>query len=273
VDSQSAPASSALDQDGDGERPLIEEGPPAIERISLLGVPLDIVPQEQLPFAIIDLLSSKKGGNIVLLSLWDLLRARGANEYRTYVLNASLVIPISKSLVGGARFLTGKTPVRYMPFDFVVNVLDILERREFSIYLLGGGRRILKKTEKNIRQTFPHLRIVGRYIGAFKRREEAPLLQAIRKAAPSLLLVAKGVRGGERWIARNSARLNPGFRLWCSDLFEIFAKRKKRPSRVIFRWGLEWIGYCFRRPTRFFRVFLYFYYKILLIVYRLFKLK
>jgi N-acetylglucosaminyldiphosphoundecaprenol N-acetyl-beta-D-mannosaminyltransferase len=270
VDLQNAAEPYSLDRAGSGVKPR-KEGPVAVERISLLRVPLDIVPQEQLPDIIIGLLSSKKGGNVVLLSLWDLLRARGNNEYRSYVLNASLVIPISKSLVGGAHFLTGKTPIRYMPFDFVVSVLTILEKREFSIYLLGGKQRILKKTEKNIRQTFPQLRIVGRYIGGFKRHEEPTLLQAIRKAAPSLLLVGKGVRGEEKWIARNNTQLNQGFRLWCSDLFDVFAERRKRPTRAVFDYGMEWIGYCFRKPVRFFRVFPYFYYKILLVIYRLFK--
>jgi N-acetylglucosaminyldiphosphoundecaprenol N-acetyl-beta-D-mannosaminyltransferase len=266
VDPQSI---EALDPYGEEEQ-AGGEGPIAVERISLLKVPLDIVPQEQLPHIIIDLLSSKNGGNIVLLSLWDLLRARRNNEYRNYVLNASLVIPISKSLVGGARFLTGKTVVRYMPFDFVVSVLTILEKREFSAYLLGSKQRILKKAEKNVRQTFPRLRVVGRYAAGFKRQEEATLLQAIHKAAPSLLLVGKGVRGGEKWIARNHAQLNQGFRLWCSDLFDVFAERKKRPSRAVFDRGMEWIGYCFQKPARLFRVFPYFYYKILLVVYRLF---
>ncbi|MDR3248355.1 MAG: WecB/TagA/CpsF family glycosyltransferase [Treponema sp.] len=244
---------------------------PVAERISLLKVPLDIVPQEQLADIIFNLLENHRGGNIVLLSLWDLLRARRNGEYRTYVSSAALVIPISKSLVGGARFLTGKTPVRYMPFDFVVNVLTILEKREFSLYLLGGQPRIIKKAERNIRQTFPLLRVVGRHVGVIKRQEEAALLQAIRKAAPSLLLVGKGIHGRERWIARNSPSLNQGFRLWCSDLFDVFAERKRRPSRAFFDRGFEWIGFCFQRPLRFFRVFLYFYYKLLLLIHRLSK--
>ncbi|GHU59051.1 UDP-N-acetyl-D-mannosamine transferase [Spirochaetia bacterium] len=240
------------------------------ERINLLKVPLDIVSQEQLPDVIYELLKVPGGKNIVLLSLWDLLRARRNGEYRSFVQHASLVIPISKSLVGGARFLTGKTPVRYMPFDFVINLLTILERREFSIYLLGGKQRVLAKTETNIRQTFPQLRVVGRHINGYKRQEEGPLLQAIWKAAPSLLLVGKGIKGEERWIARNNGQLNPGFRLWCSDLFDIFAERKKRPSRFFFDRGLEWIGFCFQRPLRFFRIFPYCYYKFLLLMYRLF---
>jgi N-acetylglucosaminyldiphosphoundecaprenol N-acetyl-beta-D-mannosaminyltransferase len=237
---------------------------------------LDIVPQEALAEKIYELLTPDKDGvirgkNIVLLSLWDLLRARGMNEYRDFVQNAALILPISKSLVGGARFLTGKTPVRYMPFDFIVSLLTILENRELSAYLLGAKPRILKKTEKNIRQTFPRLRIVGRFIGNFKRQSENTILEAIRKASPSLLLIGKGVHGGERWLARNSGVLNTGLRLWCSDIFDVFAERKKRPSHAAFDRGVEWWGYCFQHPLHFFRLFPYIYYRILLLVYRLGK--
>jgi N-acetylglucosaminyldiphosphoundecaprenol N-acetyl-beta-D-mannosaminyltransferase len=247
------------------------ESKPLTERINLLKVPLDILPREQVSDRIFQLLASGKGENIVLLSLWDLLKARRNGEYRAYITSASLIIPISKSLVGGAKFLTGKTPVRYMPFDFVVNILTVLENREFSAYLLGGKGNILKKTEKNIRQTFPRLRLVGCHPSGFKRQEEPFLLTAIRKAAPALLLVGKGVKGGERWIARNNSQLNLGLRLWCSDLYDVFAERKHRPSPGVFENGLEWIGFCFRNPLLIFRIFPYLRYKFLLLVYKLFK--
>jgi N-acetylglucosaminyldiphosphoundecaprenol N-acetyl-beta-D-mannosaminyltransferase len=247
-----------------------------IERLTVLKVPLDIVDPESLAPAVYRLLASNEvqpteGANIVLLSLWDLLRARRSGEYRNFIMGASMVIPISKSLIGGARFLTGRTPARYMPFDFIISLLTILEDRELSIYLLGSKPRILKKAEKNIHHTFPKLRIVGRYAGNFKRPEEPVLLEAIRKAAPHLLLVGKGVHGRERWLAKNSAGLNPGLRLWCSDIFEVFAERKHRPSRAAFNRGLEWIGFCFQRPLRFFRIFPYCYYKMLLVIYKLFN--
>jgi N-acetylglucosaminyldiphosphoundecaprenol N-acetyl-beta-D-mannosaminyltransferase len=238
--------------------------------VNLLKVPVDLVAPKQLGPRIHELLASGKEQNVILLSLWDLLRARRNGEYRNYVQNAALIIPISKSIVGGIHFLLGKKAVRYMPFDFVVNLLAALENREFSTYLLGGQKRVLLKTEKNIRQTFPRLRVVGRFPAPFKRQEEATIIEAIRKASPSLLLVGKGVRGGERWIARNSARLGGGLRLWCSDLFDVFAERKKHPSRASFDHGLEWIGYCFQKPLRFFRIFPYLYYNLLLVIYKLF---
>jgi N-acetylglucosaminyldiphosphoundecaprenol N-acetyl-beta-D-mannosaminyltransferase len=243
----------------------------AIERVNLLNVPIDIVAPDQLEQVMYDILSRGKEQNIVLLSLWDLLRARRNNDYRAFVINAALIIPISKSIAGGIRFLTGKKAVRYMPFDFVINLLTALESRELSTYLLGGKKRVLIKTEKNIRQTFPRLRIVGRFPGSFKKQGEALIVEAIRKASPSLLLVGRGVRGGEQWIAKNNSRLGKGLRLWCSDLFDVFAERRRHPSRASFDHGLEWIGYCFQNPFKFFRIFPYIHYNILLLFNRLFK--
>jgi N-acetylglucosaminyldiphosphoundecaprenol N-acetyl-beta-D-mannosaminyltransferase len=181
-----------------------------------------------------------------------------------------MVIPISKSLISGIKFLTGKKAYRYMPFDFIVSLLTILETREFSCYLLGGKTKIILKTEKNIRQTFPKLRIVGRFPGYFKKSDEATIIKAIKKASPSLLLAGKGIRGEEKWIAKNNLALgDSGMRLWCSDIFDVFAEKKKHPSRSAFDHGLEWVGYSFQKPYKFFRVFPYIYYKILLLVYKI----
>lgn len=239
-------------------------------RVSLLDVPVDIIAPEQIAPLIYDFLQTERDHNIILLSLWDLLRARKSGEYRDYVFKASLIIPISRSMISGIKFLTGKKAFRYMPFDFIVNILTILEKREYSCYIIGGKNRILQRTEKNIRQTFPKLRLVGRFPGYFKRRDEATIIQAIKKASPSLLLAGKGVRGDEKWIARNSAALGKGVRLWCSDIFDVFAEKKKYPSRPVFERGFEWIGYCFQKPYKFLRIFRYIHYKALLFTYRVF---
>ncbi|MDR0638379.1 MAG: WecB/TagA/CpsF family glycosyltransferase [Spirochaetaceae bacterium] len=240
------------------------------ERIDLLGVPVDIIAGDALETFVHESLQNEDSGkNIVLLSVWDLLRARHPGEYRNFVTGAALVIPISKSLVGGARFLTGKTPVRYMPFDFVVSLLTFLEIREETVYLLGGRPPVLRKTEKNIRETFPRLRIIGRRPGLFRKQSEDTLLLSIRKSAPSLLLIGSGVRGRERWLARNTARLPKGMRLWVSDLFEVFAEKRKRPSRFAFDHGFEWAGFCLRKPSLVFRVFPFICYNLLLLVYKI----
>ena len=248
-----------------------------------LKVPIDIVPPEELPNVYSRLLASvpdaenpntpsqDKGLNIVLLSLSDLLRARRKGDYRNYVMRAALVIPISKSIISGAKFLTGKQLFRYMPFHFVISLLSFLEKDNFSLYLVGDKSKSLKKAEKNINITFPQLSIVGRREGVLRKQEESVVIEAIRKAAPSLLLAGKGVRKEELWIAKNAGRLNSGLRLWCSDLFDVFAKKKQRPSDQAFEKGLEGLLFCLRNPLRIFRIFSYLRYKLLLLIYKIFK--
>jgi N-acetylglucosaminyldiphosphoundecaprenol N-acetyl-beta-D-mannosaminyltransferase len=238
-----------------------------LNRISVLGVSVDILPEESIE-GLIDRFADGKNHQIVLLSLWDLMRARRSGEFRTMIEGASLVLPISLSIVKGARFLHRTEPVRYMPFDFVVKFLAALEQRGKSVYLLGGSRTSIQKAEGNVKSTFPGLRVVGRYAGRYPKLVEGAIIEAVKKATPTLLLVGKGVPGRERWIPRNLAHFNSGVYLWCSDLFEVFAERRAKPSRSLFRKGLEWLPSSLLRPWKWYRALIYLWYCISLIIAR-----
>lgn len=240
----------------------------SISRITVLGVPVDILPEERID-DLVEMFADGKNHQIVLLSLWDLMRARRSGEFRTMISGASLVLPISLSITRGARFLHRTEPVRYMPFDFVVKLLNALERRGKSVYLLGSTRSSIQKAESNIKSTFPGLRVVGRYAGRYPKPMEQTIVEAIKKATPSLLLVGRGVPGRERWIPRNLARFNAGIFLWCSDLFDVFAERRSKPSRPLFNKGLEWFPFLLLHPWKAYRLFVYLWYDILLLLARI----
>jgi N-acetylglucosaminyldiphosphoundecaprenol N-acetyl-beta-D-mannosaminyltransferase len=242
-----------------------------VTRVSVLGVPVDILPPEGIE-DLVPRFADGKNHQIVLLSLWDLMRARRAGEFRTMIAGASLVLPVSMAIVNGARFLRRAEPVRYMPFDFVVKLLAALEQRGKSVYLLGSSKTSIQKAEGNIKSTFPGLRVVGRFAGRYPKNMEGSIVEAVKKATPTLLLVGTGVPGREKWIPRNLPRFNSGIYLWCSDLFEIFAERRSKPSRALFHKGIEWIPYLLRRPWKLYRGFIYLWYCLLLLFARLRRL-
>jgi N-acetylglucosaminyldiphosphoundecaprenol N-acetyl-beta-D-mannosaminyltransferase len=239
-----------------------------VNRISVLGVPIDILPETEIE-GLVQRFADGKNHQIVLLSLWDLMRARRNGEFRTMIAGASLVLPISLSIVKGARFLRKAEPVRYMPFEFVVKLLAALEQRGKSVYLFGSTRTSIQKAECNVKSTFPGLRVVGRYAGRYPKPMEGAIVAAINKATPSLLLVGRGVPGREKWIPRNLSRFNSGIYLWCSDLFEIFAERRSKPPRKLFKKGLEWLPYAVPRPWKWPRALIFLWYDILLVVDRI----
>lgn len=244
---------------------------PDVTRVQFLRVPVDVVAPEDLPGIVDSLLGEERSHQIILLSLADLLRARRNNDFRAWVLGASLVIPVSRAIIRGLRFVSGVRAVRWMPFDFVVHLLGALEPRNRSLYLLGARKKSLQMAERNLRQTFPGVRIVGRFNGGFRKGDESLVVTGIRKASPSLLLVGEGVPGEERWIYRNLRRLGAGLKLWCGDLFDVFSERKHRPSKALWDRGLEGVVRAIKNPFYSLRIFPWLYYNILLLCYRLFR--
>ena len=168
-----------------------------------MKVPLDILAPEDLEPIVLELLAKEGPSHIMFVSMLDVLRARHRGEFRNMVLKAALVVPTSKTLIRGARFLKKKVPVRYQPFNLIISTLGVLEKYYKSLYLLGAQHRSLLKAEKNVRSTFPKLSIVGRFAGYYHKSMERNIQTAIVKANPSLVIIGDGISGGQRRIHLN----------------------------------------------------------------------
>lgn len=244
---------------------------PNVKRIRVAGIPVDHVSEENFEEIALFLSESEEFHQIIFLSLWDLLRARRDKEFRLCVERASLIIPVSRGILAGARFLRKTVPARYMPFDFVIRMLGALETRGRSLYLLGAKNQDLRNVDQNLRQTFPGIKVVGRYTGYYPRAMERNIITAIKKASPHFVLVGPGIRGKDKWIYRNKKEFSRGVFLWNSPVMEIIAGRRRKVSREAFRKGREFLPELARRPWRVFRCLLYAYYGLLLVIYRLRK--
>ena len=93
----------------------------AKNRISLIGVPVDVCPPQELESELLEILAKPGTKQIIFLSIWDLLKARHKGDFAECLKNADLIIPISKSILKGAKFLKLPVPVRYNPFEAVIH--------------------------------------------------------------------------------------------------------------------------------------------------------
>lgn len=242
-----------------------------LQRIEFLGVPVDIVKPENLEDLLFQLHEQAGIKQIVFISIWDILKARRNSIYLNCLKNASLVLPISKSILKGAKFLKLDVPIRYNPFSTIISFMTALETRYKSLYLLGGRKGSLRDSEKNIRSTYPSLQIVGRCVGYFSKNVEKDVISAIYKANPSLVLVSDGIPKGERWVYDRRNQFGSSIFVYNKDILNIFSSRKKRVSKETFQRGNEIWYEIFHNPLKIFLIFPYFWYKILLVCTRLFK--
>lgn len=241
----------------------------AVKRIRFLDVPVDAVDPDEAIRVLDRLASDGERHHVVLLTVRKLMRARRDMLYYRFVSKASLVLPVSRGIVRGARFQKKAELARYEPFDFVIRTLTLAEESGRAVYLLGGRKGDLLQAERNLRTSFPALRIIGRYAGRFRRQEGKSVVMAIRKSAPGFLLVGSGVPGGESWIAAMQKDLAPGVSLWVDDCFEIFANRHGRASRGTFERGMESLPAILPRPWRWLRVFPFLAFKVLVLWFRM----
>ena len=240
-------------------------------RIELLGVPIDICRPEHLEEGIMKILEKPGSKQIVFLTIWDLLKARNKNkDFGDCLKNADLILPISKSILKGARFLKLDVPVRYNPFNAVIQILNTLDRHYKSLYLLGARKKTLQKAEHNVHDTFRQLRIVGRYVGYFPKNAENDVVQAIYKASPSLVIVGEGIKEKNLWAYHRREKFSSSIFLYYRDCIGIFGGRIRRVSEKTFDAGKEIWTEVAHNPSKVFLIFPYMWYKTLLVCTRLF---
>ncbi len=243
----------------------------AIQRIKVLDVPVDICEVQDIEEKILELEAQPGTKQIVFLSVWDLLKARRKGDYARCVQNADLILPISKSIIKGAKKLKQPIPVRYNPFNAIISILSVLESHYKSLYLLGGRKKTLMAAEKNVRTTFKDLQIVGRYVGFYPKSVENDIVQAIYKASPSLVLVSEGIKERDGWAYNRRNSFSSSIFLYQKDIIGIFGERITRISEKKFDKGLEIWDEIKHNPLKLALIFPYMKYRILLIWYRLFK--
>lgn len=241
------------------------------ERITVIGVPVDIVRPEELEAEVQEILAKPGTKQIIFLTIWSLLKARGKNDFAEAVKNADLILPISKSIIKGARFLKKNVPVRYNPFDAVIQILTILENHYKSVFLLGSNKKTLQKAIRNVNDTFPNLQVVGRYVGYYPKSMEDNIIQAIFKSQASLVLLSEGIKEKDCWAYRRRNRFSSSIFIYYKDVFGIFSERIKRVDPKIFDKGREIWTEIGHNPFKIFLIFPYMWYKTVLLWYRLFK--
>ena len=243
----------------------------SIERINLIGVPVDICRPEEMENEILELLAKPGTKQIIFLSIWDLLKARRRGDFADCVKNADLILPVSKSILKGAKFLKKDIPVRYNQFKAIIQILSILDSHYKTLYMLGSNKITLQKAEANVRATFPGLRVVGRYVGYYPKQVEADIVQATFKAQPSLVLLSDGIKEKNCWSYRRRNQFSSSIFLYYMDTFGIFSERIKRIREKTFDKGNEVFVEILHNPFKIFLIFPYISYLFILLWHKLFK--
>jgi N-acetylglucosaminyldiphosphoundecaprenol N-acetyl-beta-D-mannosaminyltransferase len=230
-------------------------------RIEILGVPTDVVTQEEVLQKIIGFLRSDKSHHIATPNPEMIVEAQRNLAFKEALRKTSLNVPDGVGLVWALRRAQGKLKKGNMPSRIVrVTGTDTLlalcssESRispPERIFLLGAAPGIAERSAEVLREKNPALKIVGAYAGSPKVEAEEEIIQRITAASPTLLFVAYGAPAQDLWIARNLGKL-PSVKvaMGVGGALDFIVGKQKRAPRVFQSIGLEWLWRLLREPRR-----------------------
>ncbi len=226
----------------------------------LLGVPVDPISLDRAAEHIVRAAKTGAGGWVITPNLDILRRAVRDREFRALYDEATLRLADGMPLVWASRLQRTPLPERAAGSDLIFALAREAAEHGASLFLLGGNPGAAEKTAEVLCQKHPTLRIAGIDCPAVGFEQDAEsmrrLTEALRDAAPDLVLVALGSPKQERVIRALRAELPRAWFLGIGITFSFVAGEVKRAPEWMRRIGLEWAHRLAQEPRRLVRRYL-----------------
>ena len=224
------------------------------ERITLRGIPLDVLTREEASERMGQLLS-RDGCSVVVTPNCEILYAAEKNaELRGALKGADLAVPDGIGVIKAAKMAGTPLKERLAGIDVCADTLKLCAEKGLSVYLLGGKPGVAEKAAERLAEQIPGLVIAGTSDGYFPEAAEAQLIQSINDSGADFLVIGLGSPRQELFMARNSSELAVKACMGVGGSLDVWSGEVKRAPERFTRAGLEWLYRLAHQPSRIKRV-------------------
>ena len=187
-----------------------------------------------------------------------LLLARGDPDYADVLRSADLALPDGTGVAIVQTLRTGRSVRRWPGVEIAALLLRLAAERGETVAFVGGAPGVAERAAARWR-SLPGLKVVVAGAGAAvdedglarRAEREDEIADAIRSAAPTIVLVGLGAPKQERWIDRHAdAFASVRVMIGVGGAFDMWAGTKRRAPRAFRTLGLEWLWRLALEPRR-----------------------
>ena len=225
----------------------------------IFGVRLDeLASVEQLRGVATGFLDGERAFRIFTPNPEILLFAREDTEYADVLRSADLALPDGTGVAIVQTLRNGRSVRRWPGVEIAALLLRLAAERGETVAFVGGTPEVAERSATRWR-ALPGLKVAtagaGATIGedglAQPTDREDEIVEAIRSASPTIVLVGLGAPKQERWIERHADDF-PSVRIMIGvgGAFDMWAGSKRRAPRALRTLGLEWLWRLALEPRR-----------------------
>jgi N-acetylglucosaminyldiphosphoundecaprenol N-acetyl-beta-D-mannosaminyltransferase len=231
------------------------DGRTVIDRINLLGIPVDKVKYDSM-LLVIEELIARGGGKIVAPVNVDIMNKAHDNPVLAkFLREADVIHSDGAGVVWGSAIVGDAVPERVTSITLLWRLAERWNDGSRSLYFLGGPPGMAEAARDAIHSRYPNVRIVGCHKGHLTTPELVEsALSDIERTRPDMLLVGFGSPIQEEFIVEHRDRLSVVPVIWpVGALTSHIAGFHPRAPLFLRRVGAEWLWRLLLEPRRLWR--------------------
>lgn len=225
-----------------------------MNKVNILGVNVDKSTDREACEKIYAMLDEERQHWIFTPNSEIIMMAYKDEEFRGILNKADLLTADGIGVVYASRILKNPIPERAAGYDIACMMIEKIAKSGHRLFLFGGREGVAETAKKNLEEQYPFIQIVGTRNGYFKPEEESGIVEEINAANPDIIFVCLGAPAQEKWIARNSDKLNVKVLMGVGGSLDVIAGTAERAPDAWCNRGLEWLYRLIKQPSRFWRM-------------------
>lgn len=169
------------------------------------------------------------------------MKADSINEFDKALMKPdTTIVPDGIGVVKAANYIgINEINERITGVDISYTLLELANKYNKSIYLLGASKEVIELTVKNINKEYPKVNILGYSDGYVDDKDD--VFKRIKNISPDIILVALGVPKQELLIAKHYDSFSKGIFVGVGGTFDVISGTKKRAPQIIQKLNIEWL--------------------------------
>ena len=224
-----------------------------MERVQILGVPIDPVTQDEAVARISGYLTDGGKHHVMTPNSEMLVRSSKDSTFRSLLQSSEFNLPDSTGLLWAASF-TGQTlKHRVTGVDTVERLLASLSS-DHPVFLLGGRKGVGVRVRDRMLKQNPNLQI-DTFEGTPSEEDAPDIIKKINDSGAHLLLVAYGAPKQDLWINQHLMNLTSvRVAIGVGGTFDFLSGSIKRAPKFMRAIGMEWLWRLILQPSRIGRI-------------------
>jgi N-acetylglucosaminyldiphosphoundecaprenol N-acetyl-beta-D-mannosaminyltransferase len=222
-----------------------------ISRVSILGVPVDVVDWPT-SLAAVTALVQREGppATVIAINPEKVMAAGKDARLLAQISAAGLLIPDGVGVVWAARYLGLGRMERVPGSEMMPAICALAASRGYKVFLFGAKEETNARCAEVLHTSYPGLLLAGRQNGYVDDEAMPALIATINASGADILFVALGSPRQELWMERYLPQLRIKVCQGVGGTFDVIAGNVKRAPGLFRALNLEWFYRLVTNPGR-----------------------